>query len=301
MGVKNQWIEVTLRLYDQEASVAEAAVEVVSQHCGGVAENVDQKSIPIVQGYLPSGENGQHLLKQIKSDLIRLEVINSLPVGSLSEEVNTNPFQETDWANNWKKFYKPVRAGRHFIVSPPWEKPLGLAPENHLIVLDPGQAFGTGHHESTRLCLTLLEELPLENWQIADVGCGSGILSIGAAKLGAGKIWACDPDPIAMKATRRNAGINQVKSQITSKLGSVEILAPNGPFDLICANILADVLASISEDLSMAAKTGGYLIWSGIMSHQLPRMEAVCNRWFLRVEKTIRENEWIALLLQKVR
>jgi len=293
------WSEVSLRLEGEAAGVAEAASDLVSEVCGGIEERAGEDGSPVIVGYVPGTDGDAHHLQEIQRGLERLETINGLAEGTLVHRLKIRTFRETDWAETWKQFYKPVRIGRHFIVYPSWAPPEHLGEEDLPLLLDPGQAFGTGHHESSRLCLRLMEDLSMENRRVADVGSGSGILAIGAALLGAGEIRACDTDPLAVEATRQNVVGNHVESQISVVEGSVETLRDNGPFDLVCANILASVLDPLGGALAGIAAPGGYLLWSGIMVRQLPRMRTVCARESLRVVRTARENDWVAMLIRK--
>lgn len=293
------WIEISLRLDGEAGVVAEAAAGLVGEVCAGIEERAGNDGSPVIVGYVPGTNGNAQRVQELQRGLERLEAINGLARGSLIHRLEIRAFQESNWAETWKQFYQPIRIGQHVVVYPSWESPGDIREEDLPILLDPGQAFGTGHHESSRLCLVLMEDLPLENRRVADVGCGSGILAIGAALLGAGEVWACDTDTLAVEAARQNVAGNQVESSVRTVEGSVEAIRSKGPFDLVCANILASILDPLGAALAEITAQGGRLIWSGIMVHQLPWMRKVCSRESLLITRVVRENDWAALLIKR--
>ena len=215
-------------------------------------------------------------------------------------QIEISKKQNKDWLDEYKKGVAPVAVGK-FYVRPSWcERSQDLALIDLLI--DPALAFGSGHHESTNMCLALLSELTRNGMSALDVGCGSGILSIAMKKLGA-KVSACDTDEQAVAATQQNAEKNGVQiDQIW--LGSVSNLKEQGSsaaaqpqFDLIVANIIADVILILSADLKKALKPGGKLVLSGILEKYKDRIEqAFSDLNFVQMKK---QNEWLSFVYER--
>jgi ribosomal protein L11 methyltransferase len=181
--------------------------------------------------------------------------------------------------------------GRRLIVTPPWETPV-LGAGDIPLVIDPGMAFGTGSHPTTQLCLTALEDYIQPGMRVADIGTGSGILAIAAAKLGAAEVVATDIDPLAVKIAAENFDINAVRIKTQEDL-------PTGPFDLVVANILADVIIGMSELLAELVKPDGMLIASGIIdTREVDVRFAVESEGFAPLE-TRRQAEWVALMFRR--
>ena len=211
---------------------------------------------------------------------------------------------EEDWANEWKKYYHPQHIGKHLVVTPPWENYAPAAGET-VVTMDPGMAFGTGTHETTRLCLALLESyLPekiAENprLRLLDVGTGSGILSIAASKLGAEACYAYDIDPVAVRVAKENAAANGC-GNITC--GCSDLLAGvnrDAPYDFVCANIVADIILRMAPDLPPLLRDGAIVITSGVIA---PRAEEVLRGMEVAGFEKIggqEENDWTAMVFRK--
>ena len=215
-------------------------------------------------------------------------------------QIEISKKQNKDWLDEYKKGVAPVAVGK-FYVRPSWCE---RSQDSALIdlLIDPALAFGSGHHESTNMCLALLSELARDGMSALDVGCGSGILSIAMKKLGA-KVSACDTDEQAVSATQQNAEKNGVQiDQIW--LGSVSSLSEQGSsaaaqpqFDLVVANIIADVILILSADLKKALKPGGKLVLSGILEKYKDRIEqAFSDLSFICMKK---ENEWFSFVYER--
>ncbi len=210
---------------------------------------------------------------------------------------------EEDWSSSWKQHWQPQKIGDRFLINPAW-LPLPDSDERLVIRLDPGVAFGTGNHATTELCLESLEmrfsEVPKsfvnemekpEHLIIADIGCGSGILSIGALLLGAEKVYAVDTDILAIQSTVSNRALNDIDSEyLIAAQGSVETLAKliDAPVDGIVCNILADVIIELIPDMNAIAKTSTWAIFSGIL---LEQSKAVAD--------TLEQHGWIVATLWK--
>ncbi len=205
---------------------------------------------------------------------------------------------EDDWAESWKQYYKPVPLGRVTIV-PAWET--YEAKDGEVVVrMDPGMAFGTGTHETTRLVVTLLQDEIKGGEKVLDVGTGSGILSICASKLGAGSCYAYDIDPVAVKVARENAkddGCDNITVGVSDLLAGVDKKA--APFDLCVANIVADIILRMMKDIGALLKKDAPLILSGIIEPRADEIRAVLPQYGFRIEKEAKENDWVAILAKK--
>lgn len=198
------------------------------------------------------------------------------------------------WRDGWKAYFKPLRVGERFVVRPSWEA-YTAEPGDLVITLDPGQAFGTGTHETTQLLLGALPGSVDQGMRVLDVGTGSGILAIGACLLGASHVTAIDNDPLAVSATLENAEANGVSDRIAASETPVEQIEARYP--LVLANIEARVLVPMAELLSERVAPGGKLFLSGLLAPDMERMLAAYSH--MRVWKQLEAGDWRALLLQR--
>lgn len=217
--------------------------------------------------------------------------------GSL--EFTSQEVDDLDWVNAWKKDYRPIRAGKVIIV-PDW---IAYSPQNDdevIVTMDPGMAFGTGEHETTRLCLQYLQQSDLAGLKIADVGTGSGILAIAAVKLGADRVDAFDIDEIAVKAARANASANRVSDRVAVELADL-LSDAREKYDLVIANITADILIQLSGQLRSYLKTGGCAIVSGIIHARAKDVERGFEENGFAIESLATDGEWRAYRMRKIR
>lgn len=216
---------------------------------------------------------------------------------SIPFSMETGTIREEDWANGWRKYYHPVKIGRRTVVCPSWEEYSPGAGEV-VLSLDPGMAFGTGTHETTRLCVGFIEDYLKENGTVLDVGTGSGILSVAALLLGASSAVGCDIDKTAVEVAKENAAKNGVESKFTAFCGDLAT-GLSGAFDLICANIVADVIIRFAPDAPRFLKSGGILLVSGIIEERLPEVLAALekNGFILKEQKLL--NGWAAACLTR--
>ena len=206
---------------------------------------------------------------------------------------------EEDWADSWKQYYKPIKTGKRIVIVPVWEK-YDKTEEELVVLMDPGMAFGTGTHETTRLCASLLEKYQKEGDKMLDVGCGSGILAICAAKLGASECFACDIDPVSVRIAKENAEINetpQVVAEVSDLLRSVPKIS--GGYDICCANIVADVIIRMAPDISEYLADDAYLIVSGIITERAEEVVSALDAAGLKLHDELRENGWFAGVVVK--
>ncbi len=219
-----------------------------------------------VKIYIPQNEQGANTLKLIKENIFTLKESSGMEYGSL--EIDLTNVDEEDWANNWKEFFKPFSLGKNLLVKPTWENIKNE--ENRIVIdIDPGSSFGTGMHETTRLCLESLENYTKENDNIIDVGCGSGILSIAASKLGAGEVIAIDIDQNSVETTLSLSKINGCEDKIKGIIGDLATQIKGFKADIIVANIFAHTLKRLTPDTVRLIKKGGLYITSGIITDTL--------------------------------
>lgn len=301
----SQWVEVSLKV-DGEA--AEAVAQELQKFChqgvsveqGGnmpIAWDEDENPQPeylIVRGYFADDERAEETKQQIDRVLGYLNMM--YPVG----EAVYSTVADEDWADAWKVHYKPVRLGEHILIRPRWID-VETQPDDVVISLDPGMAFGTGTHPTTQLCLEALEKLVEPDTDVLDLGSGSGILSIAAAKLGANKILAVDIDPIAVKATIENAQDNGITEGIVAQTGSLEtVLSSARRFDLIVVNILAKIIIPMCDNhLGDTVRPGGKAIFSGIIDEQADDVEAALRKTGLEPYERLTQGDWVAILAKR--
>ena len=220
-----------------------------------------------------------------------------LPASGIDAEISVEGVCEDDWAESWKQYYKPVPLGRITVV-PAWEK---YEPrEDEIIVrMDPGMAFGTGTHETTRLVIRLMQDELRGGERVLDVGTGSGILSICASKLGAGWCNAYDIDPVAVKVARDNVasdGCSNITVDVSDLLAGVDLSL--GKYDFCVANIVADIIIRMLPDVRTYLKEGAPLILSGIIGERAEEVRRAAIAEGFTVEREITENDWVGMLVR---
>jgi len=215
-------------------------------------------------------------------------------------QVELKLIREEDWSKQWQKFFSTCRIGSRMVIKPSWEQ-YTPRPDDVLIEMDPGMAFGTGTHPTTRMCLEHIEVLvsrsapPIRS--MLDVGTGSGILSVAAAKLGIEKIVAIDIDPIALSYARKNAGINRVTHRVEVRDCPLEMIGEQ--FELIMANILSEILLKLRKDLLKRLTSRGILVLSGILAEDAHKLETAFSLKKYLLLDSILQGEWACLVLQK--
>lgn len=207
-------------------------------------------------------------------------------------------FEEEDYQNSWKKYFYTQKISERFVVKPTWRE---YEPqEDELVIeIDPGRAFGTGTHPTTSLCIKLMEENIKEGNTVIDVGTGSGILMVAAEKLGAGKIVGTDIDPMAVEVAEENLLLNKVDMEkAKAYAGDLVTVVQNEKFDVVVANILADVLLILLKDISRVVKKDGLVIFSGIIEDKLEEMKRAVEGVGLEILEVKADKEWRAMLMR---
>ena len=236
-------------------------------------------------------------IKQEKDALECVEFIKArLDAEGIEYETSIVGVNEEDWANNWKQYYHTQRIGKRIVVTPSWEEytPSG---DDVQMRLDPGMAFGTGTHDTTRLCLELLEEVVTPETRILDVGTGSGILSVGGVLLGAPSALGVDIDPVAVKVSNENAEINEVTGKTEFVCGDLTDKV-HGKFEIVTANIVADVIIRLLSTVKNYLLKGGVLIVSGIIDTRADEVENACHEAGFVTEKRLEHGGWVAIKLR---
>lgn len=232
--------------------------------------------------------------KEIAKKLEFLKDNSPFKLGSL--EMTASLVDDTDWLNEWRKYYQPIHAGK-IVVVPKWIN-YPKQDDEYIVKLDPGMAFGTGSHESTFMCLSLLNEIEVKDKTVIDVGTGSGILGIASAVMGARSVEAYDIDDIAVDAARENASLNDIAKVFSADNANL-IDKTNNKFDIALANITADILIDLSKSISEYLNKNGKLIISGVI---VTRKDSVINAFKSKGFSVVKEmamNDWRAYLMEK--
>lgn len=307
------WTEVTVKTTTE-------AVEAISnilleERCGGimiedpkdflfqkkneldwdyVEEEVFNKSNQdgvLIKTYIPEERNVLELVETIKA---KISLLPSFGLDIGEGTVSLSNVNESDWANEWKKYYKPTKIGQKIVVKPTWED--YEKQECDLIIeLDPGMAFGTGTHETTSMCIRELEKYVDKTKRVFDIGCGSGILAIAAAKLGAKEVVAGDLDEVAVKVSKENCELNNVSDKVIVKHGSLfEVV--EGKANVIVANIIADIIKILANDVSKFLSEDGVFISSGIIHAKIDEVVEALEKNGFEIVEIVKLGEWSAIV-----
>lgn len=289
-----KWTELSIQT---DAEGAEAAAAWLNEYVSGGAvieqtitpeagETLDPARTFTVRAFFSA--DAAEPLARAQEGLWHLAQLRSM------SQPQTRELAEEDWAEAWKKFYTILHLGQHLVIKPSWLD-YTPSPGDIVIELDPGMAFGTGLHPTTRLCLAALEKRMTPGARVLDVGTGSGILSIAAARLGAREITALDTDPIAVETATRNVAIAHVDHLVQVHRGSVELARDGAPFDLVCVNILAEIIADMAPSLALVTRPGGLVIASGILDYKADDVVEAFRAVGIRVIEKKQEEDWVAL------
>lgn len=263
----------------------------------GATDFPEPEGVEVIKAFFPADLHSEKRIGTIRKYLKSLEeIFPEASPSALSAEVISDP----DWGEQWKKYFKPIRVCKSIVVKPTWER---YSPDSGDIVveIDPGMAFGTGQHASTRMCMEAIEDIFLKDcsireWKVLDVGCGTGILGITAAKMGACDVVCLDNDPKATEIAMENAVINKVDARILSQ----DALLFSEPRNLIIANLTSKLLLTIHNHLLNLLLPEGYLIISGIIEQDVSAIE---ERFFaapLFKHNVLTEKEWVCYILKRM-
>jgi len=298
-----RWLELTVTC-DNEA------IEAVSEILGRVSQGSAVRPTKLIRdpadelsaredpsapyeitAHIPEDDAAPAAVEATERALWHLQAFGLRPVGDL----RVRTVDDADWTDAWKEGYIPQRIGRVVIV-PSWlDEPIG--PDEVSLRLDPGMAFGTGLHPTTRGCLTLLQTISPMPSVVLDVGSGSGILALAALRLGAGEAVCYDTDPLAVEATMANAAANDLADQVTGHAGSLPETPAGDPFPLVLANLVAAVLIELTDSLAAHTAAGGTLLASGIINSRADEvLDALTAAGFV-LERRLDDDEWVSLRL----
>ena len=255
-----------------------------------------------VKIYVSDNETGHNQLSAVRDDLVSFKSLDSDNLfGSLRVEIDT--MHEEDWENNWKQYFKPIYVGDRLVIKPEWET---IPDGDGKIVfnIDPGMTFGSGQHETTRLCVETLDTTVKKGDKVLDLGCGSGILSIIALMLGAGEARAVDIDPNCKKIAYSNAALNGIGKDVYTVLdGNILIdeefkssTEKSGPYDIVVANIVADVIIPLASDVRRYLKDGGTFIASGIIEMRIDEVKEAIEKNGFEIQEIKKENDWYCII-----
>jgi ribosomal protein L11 methyltransferase len=300
-GRGGQWLELTITLPEASAEslgnslVALGSPSVVQERVPQARSSINGPMLEMAKviSAFPMEQAGERLLRDIRRALDDLGLAAG-PQPTLSMQL----IDGGAWVEQWKRFYRPFKIGRQLVIRPPWE-PYVAAAHERVLTLNPGQAFGTGLHATTQLCLTLLEGfVDLQPGAgLLDVGCGSGILSLSGLLLGCGSAFGVDVDRLAVWVARGNARLNHLSQQATFAPGSLETVA--GRFDIVVANILLEPILAMLALLHTVIRPAGVVVLSGILTTEVPQLRRglSAHRW--RITHQISQDEWTAVACQE--
>lgn len=285
------WVRLII---ETESGTAEQLSELLSELGAAAVTLEDDADQPL---YEPAvGEtplwNRTRVIALLQADHPIHELIDALERAMAPQPLppwRTEALEDKDWERAWMDDFKPMRFGRRLWIVPTWCEP--EEPDAVNIELDPGLAFGTGTHPTTRLCLEWLDAHPPAKARVVDYGCGSGILAIAAAKLGAEQVLGVDNDPQALIATRENAARNGVAERITTAAPEE---ADETPAEVVLANILAGPLVSLAPRLALLTRSGGSLVLSGILVSQAQTVTTAYEQWFM-MKEPVQEGDWVRI------
>ena len=255
-----------------------------------------------VTGYLEKTSEGYAQLKQIESELWRLDTFNACGafedvvglLGSLRMTVKT--VCDDQWKDKWKEYFKPSKITDKIVIKPSWENYEKTSEDEIIIEIDPGAAFGTGKHPTTTMCIKALEKYvkPGES-SVLDVGCGSGILSIAAAKLGARDVLGIEIDPVAVTVAGENVELNGLSDIIKVKEGDLT-KGVDFKADIVAANLMADLVVMLSADVRKHLKEGGVFVSSGILAEKRDYVAGEIEKCGFKIIEVLEEDEWVAIV-----
>ncbi len=301
MAATPSWLEISVEA-DRES--ADDLIALMTRWCAGGAALEEkppsasaQSERVTIKGYLPAWDEETHQKLEIALLLLSRTAHISAP--------RTVLLEPKDWTEAWKEFFTPQRIGQRTVVVPTWHE-FAAQPHETIIRLDPGMAFGTGLHATTRLCLAALERYLKAEDRVLDVGTGSGILAIAATLQGASHVDAIDVDPVAVEVATQNATLNKVSERINVSRGTLGTERPpdvpgfeGTGYNLLLVNILAEVIIRMAPAIAPHLKSGGLVIASGIISTKADETAEALERRGISILERDREQDWVSLIGRK--
>lgn len=306
-GTETEWTQIRVTVKLQQLDALTAIMSMVSNNlqiedysdidlktCYGdlIDESIlnADKTIASVSVYLPSERSVPECIAFLRERFAE--------TGLTDAKIETVGVNEEDWANSWKAYYKPIKIGNRLVIVPAWEK-YDAKPEELVVRMDPGMAFGTGTHETTRLVIRMLEKYTTAGCRMLDVGTGSGILAICASRLGAGECRAYDIDPMAVRVANENikdSGLPNITCEVSDLLKQAD---RSRPYDLICANIVADIIIRMTPDVSPFMHEKTVLLASGIIAERADDVIECFKKHGYRIVEKLEDNGWCGLAVMK--
>lgn len=253
----------------------------------------EDEDVVYIKTYISDEKN---VLKFIEDTRLRIQELGDCGLDVGEGTVTTGQVKEEDWANNWKKYYKPTLIGDRIVIKPEWED-YEVKNQEIVVELNPGMAFGTGNHETTSMCIENLEKYVKEDSVVFDIGCGSGILGICAAKLGAKEVIGIDIDEVAVKVAKENIDKNHVGSNMTAIKGNLaDDIDPSKKADVVVANIMADIVMFLIKDVRSFLKDSGKFISSGIILDKVDEVVACLEENGFKDIQVNKKGEWSCIV-----
>lgn len=305
-GKRGKWLKIELSASPELVDALSNFLTEIGAH--GVFQEELESQAPedftvsglreVVKAYLPFDIRLESRLASLK---VYLESISQIFPELGEPQFTTEAVVDQDWGEEWKKYFKPLRVSKNIVIKPTWER-YAPAGRDIIIDIDPGMAFGTGQHPSTRMCLEAIEDILLkdrtkEKWRVLDVGTGTGILGISCAKLGAERVICVDIDKKAAEIAQENVIINHVQDKV--EVINRDVNTIHEPFDLIVANLTAKILIRLRTHLMSLIENGGYLVISGIIDQNRSDIESHFFTGQFTPRNIITEKEWICYVLRK--
>lgn len=290
-----RWVEITVNATDESAEAVSNIL--IEEGCGGTATSSlvksEKQTKNDIMGYLPVDDRLEDRLQNIRE---RVKALPDLELSLVSDEITLKWVQDEEWASAWKKFFKPLKIGR-IVIRPTWEQ-YSPQPDDIVIDLDPGMAFGTGSHPTTKLCLEALQDYVKGGETVLDMGTGSAILAMAAARLGAARVVGLEIDPVAVEAAVEN--VKRVNLEDTIKIERADSPSTfEGQADIVLANIIAKVIINMAEGLASKVKPGGVLIASGIVVERSQEVIDTLTGLGLKLHEVRQEGDWVALVFMQ--
>lgn len=300
----NEAVEAISNIFHEAGAsgvVIEDSTEIEKERADQFGEiyDLNPKDYPeigvIVKAYLPASSFLAETIEEIKLAIANLK---NFDINIGENILTTTEIDEEDWATSWKQYYHPVKISERFTIVPSWEQYTPIYTDELIIELDPGMAFGTGTHPTTVMCLQALEKIVKKGDVVIDVGTGSGVLSIGAAMLGASRVQALDLDEVAVKSAKENVELNKVEN-IVSVYQSNLLEQATEQADIIVANILAEIILTFTDEAFQAVKPGGYYITSGIIGAKKDDVKEGLKSSGFTIEEVLMMEDWVAIIARK--